>query len=853
MAAREVRASWKRLAFFFLSVAVGVGAIVALRSAVQQVRVALQAEARTLLAADVVIRTRQPWTEEARRLIAARIGSASVRDRVETVEVATMVRPADPRKLAARLAEVRGVERGFPLYGRVDLEGGQVFSHDLLADRGALVRPELLTYLDVRVGDRILIGRDRFTIRGVLKSEPGQQIGPFSFGPRVLVDYDDLLATKILSFGSRARYQMLLRVDDAAIGPLVRQLRNDLRHQYVSAWSYRDEEAELGEDLQRAENYLSLIGFVIVVLGGVGVSSVIRVFVRQKLKTIAILKCLGARTRQILAAYLVQMLVLAASGSLAGVGLAAALLAAVPADLAESLPTLRVAITPSAALQGMAVGLLVSLLFALVPLVDLRHVKPLVLLRHEAGQAPSGVDWVRGGVVAILGASLVGVAIWQAGSLEAGAYVSAGFVGVTLVLYGVAALLIRAVAPLAESRWFSLRHAVLHLSRPGNQTRAVLVAVGVGSFFILGVEMLQRNLVRELAVGLRPDAPDLFLIDIQPDQSASLERFLRSRLGRAPAPIPVVRARVTGVYGRTLTLDGYDDVRRRGSLGREYVVTYRPHLEANERVVEGRFWTEARGGGPRGGDGSADGRARPVPEAEVSIEDSLRDRFGIGLGDRLRFDILGRTVDARVTSVRRVQWEDARRGGFMFVFRPGVLERAPHTYVVPLRGPADPAARARLQRDLVAQFPNVSAIDVRDALDLVRQVIERVTLAVAVVGGIAVVSGVLILIGSVAMTKFERLHDTAVFKTLGASTRSLAALFALEYGTLGALAGLIGAGGAVVMNWVLTRHLLEIEWYPAPWVALAGLVATTGLVGLVGVGASVDVLRRKPLAVLRAE
>ncbi len=847
MAARELRSSWKRLAFFFLCVAVGVGAIVTLRSAVQQVRLALQREARTLLAADVVIRTRQPWTAEARRLIAEHTATPAVREKVETIEVATMVRPADPGRPVARLAEVRGVQRGFPLYGRVELADGQFFTHDLLAHRGALVRPELLTYLDLQVGDEILIGREPFTIRGVLKSEPGQQVGPFSFGPRILVDYADLERTGILTFGSRARYQVLLRVEESAIAPLVRRLRAAFRHSYVNAWSYRDEEAELGEDLGRAENYLSLIGFVILVLGGVGVWSVTRVFVHQRMKTIAILKCLGGRTSQLLATYLLQMLGLAAAGSLLGVGLAAAVLAAVPADLVAELPTLEPGITVSAAVQGVAVGLLVSLLFALVPLVDVRHIKPLLLLRQEAVPSPRGIDWARVAAIGVLAAALVGVATWQAASLRAGLYVAAGFVGVTAVLYGAAALVVRAVAPLARSRVFPLRHAVLQLSRPGNQTRAVLVAVGVGTFFIVAVELLQRNLVGELTRGLRPDGPDMFLIDIQRDQVEPLTRWLAGRLGEAPVPIPVVRARVTGVYGRSITLDGYDDVRRRGSLGREYVVTYRDHLEANERIVDGRFWDQD---GERSGD---PGRADTAPVAEVSIEDSLRERFGIEVGDRLRFDILGRSIEARVTSIREVDWDDARRGGFMFVFRPGVLERAPQTYIVPLRAPADPGARARLQRDLVAHFPNVSAIDVRDVLDLVRRVVERVKLAITIVGAVALLGGLLILIGSVAMTKFERIHDTAVYKTLGATTRRLGALFALQYGTLGALAGLVGTSGALVLSWAVSRQLLDIRWQPAPLVALGGVAGTTVLVGLVGGLASLDVLRRKPLAVLRAE
>jgi putative ABC transport system permease protein len=293
---------------------------------------------------------------------------------------------------------------------------------------------------------------------------------------------------------------------------------------------------------------------------------------------------------------------------------------------------------------------------------------------------------------------------------------------------------------------------------------------------------------------------------------------------------------VTGVRGRTVNLESLEDVRGRGALAREYVLTYRGHLEANERVVAGRFW---------------DGTASDA--AEVSIEESIRARFGIDVGDLVRFDVLGRVIEARVSSVRHVEWNDARSGGFMFVFRPGVLERVPQTYIGVLRGPAEGAARARFQRDLVARFPNVSAVDVLEIAKAVEQVLGNVTLAISIVGSVALLSGLLIVIGSVAMTKFERLHDAAVFKTLGASSKTMGAMLALEYGTLGLLAGAVGAAGAIALTWVVSTRILEIRWAPSPGVAATGLAVTGLVVALVGVVASLDVLRRKPLAILRAE
>jgi putative ABC transport system permease protein len=329
----------------------------------------------------------------------------------------------------------------------------------------------------------------------------------------------------------------------------------------------------------------------------------------------------------------------------------------------------------------------------------------------------------------------------------------------------------------------------------------------------------------------------MFLLDIQPDQADGVRAFLAAANPvSAPRLLPVVRARVTGVQGSRVRLESFEDVRGQGSLAREYVMTYRLGLEANETVIGGTFWEPTSS-----------------PDPEVSIEESIHQRFRIDVGDRVRFDVLGRVVEARVSSIRRVEWGDARAGGFMFVFRPGVLEAAPQTSIAVLRGPADPSGRALLQRDVVARFPNVSVIDIRDVARTLQRVLDNVTLAVSTVGLVAMLSGVLILVGSVAMTKFQRLREAAIFKTLGASSRTLATMLAIEYSALGALAGSVGALAGLGLSWVVCRFLLEIPWHPVPLVSAVGLLATTLAVGVVGVLASVDVLRRKPLATLRAE
>ena len=726
MTARELRASWRRLVFFFVCVAIGVAAIVSLRSIIQSIRAGLMREARSSIAADVLVQSNRPWTAGRHRRPGQAHRPRSGARAEAAIETATMVR-AENGAAVARMVELRGVQSGFPFYGTLALQNGVPYSHDLLPNSGALVRPELLAQLGIAVGDRILIGGQPFTIRGVIEQEPGRRVGGFSLGSRVLVDLDDLKRTGLLSFGSRANYQILLKVREDGVDSLTRDIRRGFRDRFVNARSYRSTEDQIGENLQRAENFLSLVGFVIVVLGGIGVWSVTRVFVRQKIRSVAILKCVGASTTQVLATYVLQVGLLALAGSLMGVLIAGAAMHAIPASLTTSFGGLSYGLTGSAVAQGLdgrAAGVGAVRARAAPRRAPDQAAVADSWNRHGAGprygrerwrcRLPrpvvarlAGVDWLQIGTAVVVGGALIAVASWQAGSWRAGVAVSAGFAAVSLVLYAAAFVLVRLVSPLASAPWFPLRHAVISLGRPGNQTRVILLAVGLGSFFVLGVRALQTNLIAEFTLGADRGGADMFLIDVQRDQVEGVRALLLQRLDPATNPVrlvPVLRARVTGVRGREVNLANPGDVRGQGSLAREYTITYRDHLEANEEVVQGKFWT------------NAPAAAASASTSEVSIEQSIHERFNINVGDEMRFDVLGRAIPAKVTSVRHVEWAQSRAGGFMFVFRPGVLADAPHTFVGFAKGPADPAERARLQYDLVSRFPNVTTIDGREIL-----------------------------------------------------------------------------------------------------------------------------------------
>ncbi|HST53600.1 MAG TPA: FtsX-like permease family protein [Pyrinomonadaceae bacterium] len=836
LARRELRSSWRRLLFFFVCVGVGVGSIVALRSMIQNLNRAVAGEARALMTADAQAETTHEWTGDALAKIDSVARPPLVEARTETIEAPTMLRPADPSREGASMVEVKGIEKGFPLYGDFRLDDGRPFDFTLVEGGGAVVAPQLLERLSLRVGDRVKIGEREFEIRAVTREEPGSG-GGFRLGPRVFVAKSDLESAGLTGFGSRARRKILFKIADGRIDELVRDLRAQLGNNVFNVRSYKDSEENLGEQFTRAENYLSLTGLVILVLGGIGVSSVTRVFVEQKKKTIAVLKCVGATGRMLTVAYLAQTLALGAAGSALGVVLAKAALVFVRARFAESLPpNLSYGLQTNAVAQGLVLGLLISLLFSALPLLRIRQIRPNMLLRDSGTDAPRRrLDVLRWTVALVVLAGLVFLTSWQAGSVRVGVFFLAGLGATALVLYAAAWALIFVVRRARGLGTFAVRQAINSLHRPGNQTRVIILAVGLGAFLVMSVQSLQSNLIDEFDVARRGNLPNMYLIDVQKDQVEGVRELVGQATGARADLIPTVRARIVRVNGKEIDLDAAGVRAERGRLGREYVVTYRPNLEYNEKIVAGKFWD-----------------ATPASEPEISIEEDLRGAAGIDLGSTITFDIQGRKLSARVTSVRQVDWRNSRTG-FLILFRPGALENAPQTFVGAIDGPTSEPERTRFQRAIVDRFPNVSVIDVADIVRSVSRILSNITLAVTFIGGFVLLSGVLILVGSIAMTKFQRVYEAAVLKTLGARRRVLLTMMLAEYGLLGLVAGVVGALASNAVAYAIARYVFEIDWTFAPAVNVAGVAATVLLVGAVGVLSSLDVLTRKPLAILRAQ
>ncbi len=665
--------------------------------------------------------------------------------------------------------------------------------------------------------------------------EPGGSSG-FRLGARVFIEKKAFDGAGITRTTSRIRRRILYRTSDNPTD-LVTQLRDTLKGTTIQVNSYREQQQNLGDQFTRIENYLSLTGLLILVLGGVGVWNVARAFVEQKRKTVAVLKCLGASGTRIITVYLLQILSLGLLGSVFGVFLAQCGLWLAQWRFTDALPAkMSYLVNLSTASQGMVLGVLISLIFSALPLLQIRSIKPKLLLRDENNVNISKLDWTKWIFGAFCLAALLGLAVWQAGSLLVGALFLGGLAATGLVLYFAAAVLMWTLRKAASFGSFSVRQAINSMYRPGNQTRIILLAVGLGAFVVLAVQAMQTNLVREFDFTKNERLPSLIFVDIQKSQVDGVLQAIEQSIGEKPDSIPTVRARIAYINGNSVDYQQREVRQQQGQIGREFAITYRTDLDENETIAAGNWW----------------GKTPQTDVPEVSVEEVMAERLKVEPGDSITFDISGRQITARISNIRKIDLRNTRTA-FVFVFRPGSLEKAPQSFAATILKHVPATERQRLQREILDKFPNVQIFDVADIIAAVNRLISNFVLAVSFVGGFVLLSGILILIGAVALTKSQRIYENAVLKTLGANRRTLTTILFAEYGLLGFLAGSIATGFAVTLSFIVSRYLLDIEWNFDPVLTIAGVLITTLLVTFVGVAASFDVLFRKPLATLRGQ
>jgi putative ABC transport system permease protein len=847
MARREGRGSRRRLALYMSAITLGVAALVAINSFRQNVTAAISAQAREVLGADLELSSRQRFDSVVQGVLDSTARSGVPVSRVTSFASMALAL----RSGGTRLVEVRATEGGFPYYGTVETEPASAWGA-LATGPHALVDPALLIQLNARVGDTLAVGEARFAIAGVVTRYPGDIALRTAIGPRVYIPAAYLDATQLLRTGSMARYLAYLKLEPpTAVQKFLNRNHPTFRTHGVGYDTVAEREAELTNSLDVLARFLGLVGLVALLLGGVGVASAVNVFAKEKLEIAAVLRCLGATQGTVFAIYLLQAGAMGLLGAAAGVVLGVVVQWQLPRVLSDFLPiAVPAGVDYASVAAGLGIGVWVAVVFALLPLLSIRDVSPLAALRKEFEPA-GAVRGQRFTAYLAIAASVLSLSLWQAPRPRSGIAFALGVAATTLVLWIGATLLTGAVRRFFPRRArYVVRQGVANLFRPHNQTTAVTLAVGFGIFLIATLYVVQRNLLDRLQLDARPDRPNLVMFDIQRDQIAGVGTLLRDRGVAVLQETPIVTARISAINGRTVQQliaapEGYR--RARWALRREYRNTYRDSLMSSEQLVAGTWWNGAARAG-RGEAGGAAAARSALPPA-ISVEQDLAKELNVSLGDRITWDVQGTPVESRITSLRRVTW--ARfEPNFFVVFQPGALEQAPQSFVV-LTRIADRTIRAETQRDLVLRYPNVAALDLTLVQQTLDSVLRSVSVAIRFMALFSIVSGLLVLVGSIATTRFQRMRESVLLKTLGASRRQIIGITLTEYSALGALAGVTGVVLAGLAGWALMRFFFDVP-FRLPALPLAGLAAAAGLITtLVGLANSRRVLDQTPLAVIR--
>jgi putative ABC transport system permease protein len=774
LAWREARGSKRRGLLIVAAIAIGVAALVAINSFTDNLRASVQREARSLLGADLSLSAAGPFSEPAESLLGdVRRSTRPEAGLARVVSFGAMV--LRPGGGATRLAQVLAVDPGYPFYGTIETAPAGEWAR-LAESGGAIAEPSLLTMLGAAVGDEIAIGETRFVVRATIVSAPGDVGVRSAFGPRVYVPRARAGETGLLTRGSRARYEAYLRFPDGTdANKIAERFRSSLSAERLAVRTVSEEERRLSETLTRFGNFLGLVALVALLLGGLGVASAVHVFIKRRMTTVAVLRCLGASASGVLAAYLVQALLVGLAGSLLGALLGAAAQLALPRLLRGVLPVdVSWSLSWRAVLSGVGVGVWVAAVFSLLPLVAVRRVSPLAVLRRDIEPIVARRDPARLAALAALATSLVALAVIQAGQLRYGLAFAAG-AGIALFALWLAALgLVRGLRRfLPRGLPYVYRQGLANLYRPANQTLMVVLALGFGAFLLSTLLLVHHNLWRELRVDRGATRPNLVFFDVQPDQRDDVASRVAAA-GPLTAPVvPIVPMRIESLKGRAISelLAIEDETQRpeRWALRREYRSSYRDAPTSSERIVAGAWWRPGAGAGPG-----------PLP---IAVEAGLARELKLAVGDAVVWDVQGVRVDSRVACLREVEW--ARfEPNFFVVFPEGPLDGAPHSYVL-LSRVEDAEARARLQRAVVEAHPNVSTLDLAQVQRSIESVLDKVLLAVRFMALFSLAAGAVVLAGAVAASRYQRVREGALLRTLGARRPQLVRILLAEYAVLG--------------------------------------------------------------------
>ena len=835
MAWRDSRTYRRRLLLYMSSIILGTAALVSIRTLGDSMRTAINQESRALLGADLDINTRRAFSDSAEVFLRS-LGGAQSRQ----TSFASMV--AFPRSASSRLVQVRALEGDFPYYGELETSPPDA-AQRFRTQGSALVDDNLMIQHGAEVGDSIRVGLRTFEIEGRLIAIPGETAAMSTIGPRVYIPLADLESTALIQPGSRATYRALFRFDDSVnVQGLVDSHGTDTAARWGMDWdTVADRQAGLERSLGNLYRFLNLSGFIALILGSVGVASAIHTYVRRKRSTIAVLRCLGAEGRHTVTIYVIQAVSIGVIGSSIGAAAGFLVLGVLPALIQDFVPfelDIRYSYLP--VLQGMGLGLLMALLFALLPLIAVRDISPLLTLRSSVETPSRGArDPWRLALIAVLVTGIVLFSVTQSRQWYQGVGFAAGLIVAFALLSFVARGLIATARRLLPARWpYVWRQGMANLFRPDNQTVTMVVALGLGAFLLTTLYLLQFSLVGHISQVGGERQSNMVLFDIQPDQRDEIVESLQRNGLPVMQQTPVVSMRLAGLNGRTTADIMQDSTDRspRWALRREYRSTYRGHLEDAETLLEGTLQ-------PR-----VDGEHEAVL---VSVEKSIADRLGVGIGDEIVFDVQGIPVKTTVGSLRAVDWQRVQPN-FFIVFPEGVLEEAPQFHVIVTRID-DPQVSARFQQETVSRFPNVSMIDLSLILGTLNDILGKVSLIVRFMALFSVFTGVIVLVGVVTNSRLQRMQESVLLKTLGGSRNQILKIMSIEYLFLGVIGAVTGVVLAYAATWILATFVFNISFIPAfiPVVAvIGGISAITITVGML---ASTGIYRQSPLEVLRSE
>ena len=851
---RESRTARRRLLLYMSSISLGVAALVAIDSFTENVSSSVAEQSKALLGGDIALRSRVAYSPRVTQLLDS-LGRSGTQV-AQVTQFASM--GLVPRSGNTRLVQVRAVTANYPLYGEITTEPAGAW-RQFASGRHAVVDPGVLVSLDAQIGDTIMLGTARFTILAAVRSVPGDAGVAAAIAPRVFIPREYVGETGLLVFGSRAEYETLLKLPPdmsparfaARYNPIFSSETPRVRLETVA-----ENESEMRESIEELGKFLGLVGLVALLLGGIGVASGVHAFVMRKIDTVAVLRCLGATSNQVLVIYVVQAAAMGLLGAIFGAALGVVIQFGLPLVLKDVLPVdVSVQLVPKAILLGLGIGVWVSLIFALRPLLSLRGVSPLQTLRRESDSdvmrraRRDSAALVAGFAIV---ASVLAIALTRAGTLERAAGYAAAIAGSIAALWLTALLLSFIARRLARPTLpFVARQGIANLYRPGNQTRAVILALGFGMFLMSTLYQVQHNLLRQLDVRLEEAAANVVFFDVQEDQQPGVDSIIRASGHTIVQQVPIVPMRVAAVKGKPTAqlvaeIDSLWRARRAmtpeerertpqpiapWTVRREYRSTYRDTMVASDKLVSGK-WFDL-------GDKSP----------QMSMEKEVAEDMKVSVGDTVTWNVQGVRVSARLTSIREVTW--ARfEPNFFVVFNSAALAGAPRQYAILANAPT-PIDIARLQRDVVRLHPSVSSLDLSLIQRTVNDVLGKITTAIRFMAVVCLGFGIPVLFSAVAATRRERLREGVLLKTLGATKRQVGRIMLVEYLLLGAMGSLAGVVLSVGGAWLLMRNVFNQSFSPAVIPVLMIALAMTALAVAIGLLTGREVFRSTPMAALR--